>query len=68
MTTLDMGSLCRGVRLPLALPSIMAGLNQTTMLSLSMVVIAALIGAGGLGVPVFKKLNSLRVGGPRLSE
>ncbi|MEN8779469.1 MAG: proline/glycine betaine ABC transporter permease [Desulfobacterales bacterium] len=50
------------VQFPLAMPTIMAGLNQTIMLSLSMVVIAALIGAGGLGVPVFEGLNSLRVG------
>lgn len=50
------------VQFPLALPTIMAGLNQTIMLSLSMVVIAALIGAGGLGLPVFEGLNSLRVG------
>jgi glycine betaine/proline transport system permease protein len=50
------------VQLPLALPTIMAGLNQTIMLSLSMVVIAALIGAGGLGQPVFRGLNSLDVG------
>ena len=50
------------VQIPLALPTIMAGLNQTIMLSLSMVVIAALIGAGGLGVPVFQGLNSLQVG------
>ncbi len=50
------------VQFPLALPTIMAGLNQTIMMSLSMVVIAALIGAGGLGVPVFEGLNSLRVG------
>ncbi|OEU63683.1 MAG: glycine/betaine ABC transporter permease [Desulfobacterales bacterium PC51MH44] len=50
------------VQFPLAMPTIMAGLNQTIMLSLSMVVIAALIGAGGLGLPVFEGLNSLRVG------
>lgn len=50
------------VQFPLALPTIMAGLNQTIMLSLSMVVIAALIGAGGLGVPVFAGLNRLQVG------
>ncbi|MBO8141310.1 MAG: proline/glycine betaine ABC transporter permease [Firmicutes bacterium] len=50
------------VEFPLALPSIMAGLNQTIMLSLSMVVIAALIGAGGLGVVVFSGLNRLQVG------
>ncbi len=50
------------VQVPLAMPTIMAGLNQTIMLALSMVVIAALIGAGGLGVPVFRGLNTLRVG------
>ncbi len=50
------------VRLPLALPTIMAGINQTIMLALSMVVIAALIGAGGLGRPVIEGLNALRVG------
>jgi len=50
------------VQMPLAMPTIMAGLNQTIMLSLSMVVIAALIGAGGLGTPVFRGLNSLNVG------
>lgn len=50
------------VQIPLALPTMMAGLNQTIMLSLSMVVIAALIGAGGLGTPVFRGLNSLNVG------
>lgn len=38
-----------GVQLPLALPSIMAGINQTTMMSLSMVVVASMIGARGLG-------------------
>ncbi|MBU2513329.1 proline/glycine betaine ABC transporter permease [bacterium] len=52
----------RRVQLPLAMPSILAGLNQTIMLSLSMVVIAALIGAGGLGMPVFQGLNSLDIG------
>ncbi|WP_114966704.1 choline ABC transporter permease subunit [Alkalilacustris brevis] len=47
------------VELPYALPQIMAGLNQTIMLSLSMVVIAALVGAAGLGVPVVRALNSV---------
>lgn len=45
--------------LPYALPQIMAGLNQTIMLSLSMVVIAALVGANGLGVPVVRALNQV---------
>ena len=54
--------LLKRVQLPLAMPSILAGLNQTIMLSLSMVVIAALIGAGGLGMPVFQGLNSLDIG------
>ncbi|MEM8853517.1 MAG: choline ABC transporter permease subunit [Pseudomonadota bacterium] len=49
----------RKVELPYALPQIMAGLNQTIMLSLSMVVIAALVGADGLGVPVVRALNSV---------
>ncbi|MEX2543224.1 MAG: proline/glycine betaine ABC transporter permease [Trueperaceae bacterium] len=56
------GQILWKVQLPLAMPTIMAGLNQTIMLSLSMVVIAALIGAGGLGNPVFRGLNSLNVG------
>jgi len=52
----------RKVQFPLALPSIMAGLNQTLMMALSMVVIAALIGAGGLGNPVVQGLNTLEIG------
>ncbi len=47
------------VELPWAMPQIMTGLNQTIMLSLSMVVIAALVGADGLGVPVVRALNSV---------
>jgi glycine betaine/proline transport system permease protein len=47
------------VELPYALPQIMAGLNQTIMLSLSMVVVAALVGANGLGVPVVRALNQV---------
>jgi len=49
----------RKVELPHALPQIMAGLNQTIMLSLSMVVVAALVGADGLGVPVVRALNQV---------
>ena len=47
------------VELPSAMPQIMAGLTQTIMLSLSMVVIAALVGADGLGVPVVRALNQV---------
>ena len=50
------------VQLPLALPTIMAGINQTIMLSLSMVVIAAMIGAGGLGGEVWRAIQRLRAG------
>ncbi len=53
------GQLLRKVELPWALPQIMAGLTQTIMLSLSMVVIAALVGADGLGVPVVRALNTV---------
>ncbi|SEN64315.1 glycine betaine/proline transport system permease protein [Pseudorhodobacter antarcticus] len=48
------------VELPSAFPQIMVGLNQTIMLSLSMVVIATLVGAGGLGQPVLNGLNRMQ--------
>ncbi|HWL58013.1 MAG TPA: proline/glycine betaine ABC transporter permease [Paracoccus sp. (in: a-proteobacteria)] len=47
----------RDVQLPLALPSIMAGINQTIMMSLAMVVIASMIGVRGLGQPVLQAIN-----------
>jgi glycine betaine/proline transport system permease protein len=50
------------VELPFAMPQIMAGLTQTIMLSLSMVVIAALVGADGLGEPVVRALNTVNIG------
>ncbi len=50
------------VELPSAAPTIIAGITQCIMLSLSMVVIAALVGAGGLGAPVVRALNSVQVG------
>jgi glycine betaine/proline transport system permease protein len=53
------GQLLRKIELPWALPQIMVGLTQTIMLSLSMVVIAALVGADGLGVPVVRALNTV---------
>ncbi|MBM7556069.1 ABC transporter permease [Halanaerobacter jeridensis] len=50
------------VELPAAMPSIMMGINQCIMLSLSMVVIAAMIGAGGLGKPVLRSLSTVDIG------
>ena len=50
------------IEIPLALKTIMAGINQTLMLALSMVVIAALIGAGGLGLTVYVALGRLDIG------
>lgn len=49
------------VELPVALPSIMAGINQTIMLALSMVVISGMIGAGGLGNEVLKGITQLKI-------
>jgi len=51
-----------GVELPLARPSIMAGVNQTIMLALSMVVVASMIGARGLGEQVLNGIQTLDVG------
>jgi glycine betaine/proline transport system permease protein len=51
-----------GVQLPLARPSIMAGINQTTMMALSMVVIASMIGSRGLGEDVLAGIQTLDVG------
>lgn len=51
-----------GVQLPLALPNIMAGVNQTTMMALAMVVIASMIGVRGLGYEVLQGINRLQVG------
>ena len=50
------------IELPSAMPTIVTGITQCIMLSLSMVVIAALVGAGGLGVPVVRALNTVQVG------
>lgn len=51
-----------GVQLPLALPNIMAGVNQTIMMSLAMVVIASLVSAPGLGVLVLRGIRNLELG------
>ncbi|WP_254277778.1 proline/glycine betaine ABC transporter permease [Halomonas sp. 3H] len=50
------------VQLPMSLPTVMAGINQTIMLALSMVVIAAMIGADGLGSEVWRAIQRLRPG------
>jgi glycine betaine/proline transport system permease protein len=50
------------VELPLAIPSIRLGINQTIMMCLSMVVVAAMIGAGGLGLDVMRSLQHLKTG------
>ncbi|MDQ0156264.1 ABC transporter permease [Robertmurraya andreesenii] len=50
------------VQLPLAMPTIMAGINQSVMLSLSMVVIASLVGAPGLGADVYRAVTQIKVG------
>ena len=50
------------VQLPLAVPSIMVGINQTTMMALAMVVIASMIGARGLGLEVLLAINRIEIG------
>ena len=50
------------VQLPLAMPTIMAGINQSIMLSLSMVVTASLVGAPGIGADVYRAVTQVKVG------
>jgi ABC-type proline/glycine betaine transport system permease subunit len=56
------GEILRNIQLPLAMPTIMAGVNQIIMLSLSMVVIAGIVGAGGLGGVVYSGITRLDLG------
>jgi glycine betaine/proline transport system permease protein len=51
-----------GVKMPLAMPSIMQGVNQVIMLALSMVVVAGMIGAAGLGADVVRSITRLEMG------
>ena len=55
------------VQIPLALPTIMAGINQTTMMALAMVVVASLVGAGGLGEAVLRALGRQEAGNSALA-
>lgn len=57
----EMQTLTR-VQIPLAMPTIMGGINQVIMLALSMVVIAGMVGAGGLGSEVFRAIQRINVG------
>ena len=50
------------VQLPLALPTILTGINQTIMMALSMVVVSAMISAGGLGEVVLKGITQMKIG------
>lgn len=56
------GQLLLKVQLPLALPTILTGINQTIMMSLSMVVVSAMISAGGLGEVVLKGITQMKIG------
>jgi len=55
------GKILRRIQIPLAMPTIMAGINQVIMLSLSMVVIAGIVGAGGLGGEVYSGITRLDI-------
>ncbi|GAA3575561.1 proline/glycine betaine ABC transporter permease [Amycolatopsis ultiminotia] len=56
------GRILTEIQIPLAMPSIMAGINQIIMLSLSMVVISGMVGAPGLGSEVYAAVTSLKIG------
>lgn len=61
------GELLLKVKVPLAIPTIMAGINQTTLMALAMVVIASLVGAGGLGLDVLRALGRIEPGNALLA-
>ena len=50
------------IQIPMAIPTIMAGINQTVMMALAMSTIAAMVGAGGLGIEVLRAMGQLREG------
>jgi glycine betaine/proline transport system permease protein len=50
------------VQIPMAIPTIMAGVNQTVMMALAMATIAAMVGAGGLGIEVLRSMGQLEEG------
>ena len=55
------GQILRGIQLPLAMPTIMAGVNQVIMLALSMAVIAGMVGADGLGKMVVEAISTINI-------
>ena len=50
------------IQIPMAIPTIMAGINQTVMMALAMSTIAAMVGAGGLGIEVLRAMGQLKEG------
>jgi glycine betaine/proline transport system permease protein len=61
-TGMTNGQMFFKIRLPFALPSIMAGINQSLMMAFGMVVIAGIVGSGGLGESIYKSIRTLDIG------